>query len=56
MTDANQGRYLANVAPGNEASHKLFAKLGGRVIQYTFELNVPVSPNIHLMPKSGASS
>jgi RimJ/RimL family protein N-acetyltransferase len=28
-------RYLANVAPGNVASHKLFSKLG-KVIQHTY--------------------
>jgi len=33
-------RYLANVAPGNEASHKLFSKLG-KVIQMTYEINAP---------------
>lgn len=30
-------RYLANVAPGNEASHKLFSKMG-KVIQHTYEI------------------
>ena len=30
-------RYLANVAPGNEASHKLFGKMG-KVIQHTYAL------------------
>jgi len=30
-------RYLANVAPGNEASHKLFAKFG-KIIQSTYEI------------------
>lgn len=32
------GRLLANVAPTNERSHALFRKLGGRLIQYTYEL------------------
>lgn len=32
------GRWLANVAPGNAASHALFKKLGGREIQITYEL------------------
>jgi len=30
-------RYLANVAPGNEASHKLFGRMG-KVIQSTYEV------------------
>lgn len=35
------GIALANVAPGNDASHKLFGeKLGGRLIQMTYELPV----------------
>lgn len=32
-------RFLANVAPGNEPSHQLWRKLGGKVIQHTYELN-----------------
>ena len=31
-------RYLANVAPGNGPSHRLFSDLGGRVIQHTYEI------------------
>ncbi len=31
-------KYLANVAPGNAASHALFSKLGGKVIQHTYAL------------------
>ncbi len=34
-----QKRFLANVAPDNAASHALFASLGGRIIQQTYELN-----------------
>ena len=36
-------RILANVAPSNDASHKLFKKLGFRLIQVTYEW---VSPNV----------
>ena len=32
------GHYVANVAPGNEASHQLFTKAGWRPIQVTYEL------------------
>lgn len=32
------GVFVANVAPGNEASHMLFEKLGARPIQVTYEL------------------
>ena len=37
---AKHGRlqYLANVAPQNEASHSLFRKLGGKIIQMTYQL------------------
>ncbi len=31
-------KYLANVAPGNAASHALFSSLGGIVIQHTYSL------------------
>ena len=31
-------RYLANVAPGNHRSHKLFTQLGGTIIQSTYEI------------------
>ncbi len=30
--------YLANVAPDNHPSHALFTKLGGKVIQHSYEL------------------
>jgi len=33
-------RYLANVAPGNEASRKMFEKLGFKTIQHTLALEV----------------
>jgi RimJ/RimL family protein N-acetyltransferase len=33
-----RGAWVANVAPGNHRSHALFRKLGGRVIQHTYEL------------------
>lgn len=32
------GKFLANVNPQNEASRKLFEKLGGQLIQVTYEL------------------
>ena len=31
------GRLLANVAPGNYASHEFFKAMGWKVIQYTYE-------------------
>ena len=34
----NGGRFLANVAPGNDPSRRLFERLGGRIIQVTYEL------------------
>ncbi len=30
--------YFANVAPGNAVSHALFTKLGGSVVQHTYEM------------------
>lgn len=33
-----RGRWIANVAPDNEHSKHLFEKLGGRLIQVTYEL------------------
>lgn len=33
-----RGRWIANVAPGNQASHALFQSLGGKAIQVTYEL------------------
>jgi RimJ/RimL family protein N-acetyltransferase len=33
-----RGRYVANVAPDNAVSHALFRELGGKVIQWTYEL------------------
>lgn len=38
MQKHGPGRYLANVAPNNAPSHSLFRRLGGRVIQSTYEL------------------
>lgn len=38
LREKHPGKLLANVAPGNQASHALFLKLGGRVIQHTYEL------------------
>lgn len=38
LREKHPGRLLANVAPENEPSHALFLKLGGRVIQHTYEL------------------
>jgi RimJ/RimL family protein N-acetyltransferase len=32
------GRFVANVAPGNAVSREMFEKLGGRIIQVTYEL------------------
>lgn len=32
------GPLLANVSPGNEVSHQFFTKLGGRIIQTTYQL------------------
>lgn len=34
----HSGRLLANVAPGNYASHEFFKAMGWHVIQYTYEL------------------
>lgn len=38
ICEKHPGKLLANVAPGNESSHALFARLGWRVIQHTYEL------------------
>lgn len=38
LRELHPGRILANVAPHNGPSHSLFKKLGGKVIQYTYEL------------------
>lgn len=38
LREKHPGPLLANVAPGNEKSHAFFLKLGGRVIQHTYEL------------------
>lgn len=35
---ARQGHYVANVAPTNIASQKLFQKLGARLVQFTYKL------------------
>ena len=37
-TGVRRGRFIANVAPGNRASHALFLKAGGHGIQMTYEL------------------
>lgn len=33
-----RGTWLANVAPGNPASHALFRALGGKIIQTTYQI------------------
>jgi RimJ/RimL family protein N-acetyltransferase len=38
MKQHPQPRYLANIAPGNDISHKLFRQLGFSHIQNTYEL------------------
>lgn len=38
LRQQHPGRILANVAPGNERSHKFFQAAGGRLIQLTYEL------------------
>ena len=38
MKSITPGRFLANVNPQNEASNNLFQKLGGKLIQQTYEL------------------
>lgn len=38
LREAHPGRILANVAPGNAASHKFFQGLGAVKIQETYEL------------------
>lgn len=42
------GRYLANVSPRNERSAALFANLGFKCIQHTFELNEPAPDHARL--------
>lgn len=42
MWQNGEQRYLANVAPGNAASHALFKKLSGTVIQHTYAVPMPV--------------
>lgn len=37
LRELHPGKLLANVAPGNEASHALFRDIGGKVIQHTYE-------------------
>lgn len=34
-------RLLANIAPANEVSHRMFQKMGFRLIQYTYEWRNP---------------
>ena len=34
------GKFLANVNPANEPSNKLFEKLGGKIIQHTYEVEL----------------
>lgn len=41
MIDRHPGRILANIAPGNEASRRMFEKLGFTLIQNTFERTEP---------------
>jgi RimJ/RimL family protein N-acetyltransferase len=38
MRERGPRRFLANIAPANEPSHKLFEKLGFRLIQHTYSL------------------
>ena len=38
MTEYGPRRYLCNIAPGNDASRKMFEAMGFRHIQNTFEL------------------
>lgn len=38
VPSVRRGRYIANVAPGNEASRYLFERMGGKLIQVTYEL------------------
>lgn len=38
-----RNQYLANVAPDNEASHKLFSKLG-KIIQHTYRIRIRRCP------------
>lgn len=33
-----RGSFIANVAPRNEASQRFFESLGGRLVQYTYEI------------------
>lgn len=40
MKQHPQERYLANIAPHNEASRELFSKLGFAPIQHTYELGM----------------
>ena len=41
MDKHGPGRYLANVAPFNFVSQTMFADIGAKLIQYTYELQVP---------------
>lgn len=38
IAGVRRGRFVANVAPRNHASQRLFESLGGRLIQYTYEM------------------
>lgn len=38
MQQHGPGQYLANVAPKNEASRKMFEKLGFKLVQHTYAL------------------
>lgn len=38
MRKHRRPRYLANIAPGNEGSIRMFGRLGFRLIQHTYEL------------------
>lgn len=40
MKEHGARRYLANINPGNEASRKMFEKLGFKLVQYTYSLEV----------------
>lgn len=38
LPSGRPGHFVANVAPGNEPSRKLFERLGGKLIQVTYQL------------------
>ena len=40
IIEMHPGKFLANINPKNEASIKLFEKLGGKLIQHTYEVKL----------------